>query len=148
MTILLLGDPRRALRGDSDDGVACRPDAHVRRVGDCPAERGARDGTGDLVSTDEPLTDRRQRALETAYDNPHISNAARTSPAVRTMVREAIEVATRVQISDDIVEAFGEALRALNREQAAGREPAPPEAKRKAGLAAAFRAAGFEVVES
>lgn len=79
------------------------------------------------------LDDRRQHAREAAYDNPHISDRARTSGAVRAMLNDAIETATRVRITPEITGAY---LAALHGDKSM-----------VSGLIAAFRAAGFEVEE-
>ena len=77
--------------------------------------------------------DRRQNAIEAAYDSPFLSDAARMSATVRRMIDEAITVATRVKITDEIVQAFTD----------------DPDLwpSIEAPLRDAFRAAGFEVIE-
>lgn len=72
----------------------------------------------------DALTDRRQRAREAYYDEPEFS--------IRHL-DAAIEVATQVKITDDIVNA-------ARRASTIGFET-------PSGIKAAFRAAGFEVIE-
>ena len=93
-----------------------------------------------------PLVDRRQSAREAFDDEWNITPGQidREPWAIRLQIaREAsIETATRVQITPEIIEAARDAWR-----QAEGSwadDPGPREAAR---LAAAFRAAGFEVVD-
>ncbi len=76
---------------------------------------------------------RRGKALAAAYEHPKASEAATLSPKVRAMLTEAVEVATRVRITHDVVMAFMTA------------EGTPDDID--APLRAAFEAAGFEVVE-
>ncbi|MET0915759.1 MAG: hypothetical protein ABWY81_06120 [Jiangellaceae bacterium] len=79
--------------------------------------------------TVSPLGDRRQSALEAFIDS--------TTMAYFHDVQHAIETATRVKITDDIVTAM------LTEVDRVGVQNGGIET----GLAAAFRAAGFEVVE-
>lgn len=78
-----------------------------------------------------PIADRRQRAREAYHDHLSRIETVTGMPAVE----EAIEVATRVQVTDEVIRAaFGQgSVLSLPR----GGEI----------LARAFRAAGFEVVE-
>lgn len=69
------------------------------------------------------LDDRRQRAIEAAYDEPSADIAA--------WIKTGIETATRVQITPEITGAY---LAALHGEKSV-----------VSGLEAAFEAAGFEV---
>jgi len=69
----------------------------------------------------DPIADRRQRAREAYYDEPEFS--------IRHL-DAAIEVATQVKITDDIWKSVG-----------------LPELAARAVCEAAFRAAGFEVIE-
>lgn len=85
--------------------------------------------------SDDPIADRRQRALETYHDEYLIcSGGTGTSRA-----EAAIEVATQVKITDDIVKEFNRAWTFAHLGDMLDR--------RRAGIKAAFRAAGFEVVE-
>lgn len=77
----------------------------------------------------DALTDRRQRAREAYYDEPEFS--------IRHL-DAAIEAVTQVKITDDIV---SDAMTAVPRAQAFMIEEI------RAMTAAAFRAAGFEVIE-
>lgn len=77
--------------------------------------------------SDDPIADRRQRAREHAWD--HYLPAV---PGVAAGVEAAIEVATQVKITNDIVLAA---------------KPVVPWLTEKDLLTRAFRAAGFEVVE-
>lgn len=84
----------------------------------------------------EHFDDRRERARKAYYNRyalgDHIGGTAR-----KAAIRDCIEVATRVEITEDIIEA---ALNAVS----AGRGARPRYAN---AITAAFRAAGFEVVE-
>lgn len=71
----------------------------------------------------DALTDRRQRAREAYYDEPEFS--------IRHL-DAAIEVATQVKITDDIIHAACQYATVADMTSA---------------IKAAFRAAGFEVVE-
>lgn len=73
---------------------------------------------------------RRQRARETFFDAPALD--------MRQGFEDAIEVATQVKITDDIREAL---FSTANGGEFASEKDIDE------GLAAAFRAAGFEVVE-
>lgn len=77
-----------------------------------------------------PLNDRRQRALEAGLDAIDATNI-RSEHAHG--IAEAIEVATRVKITGDLVDAV--------------RTPWMTETEMREALATAFRAAGFEVIE-
>ena len=85
----------------------------------------------------EELADRRQRAREAAYGAPVASTVARRSRIVSTMISEAIETATRVQLTREVFDAFF----------AEGPTGDPDNPNWREPLAAAFRAAGFEVEE-
>jgi hypothetical protein len=85
--------------------------------------------------TANELADRRQRAREAFYDSAGDVN----NPA--DPLEAAIETATRVQITPEMIEAFGDAWHAT---QVSGASRRPGD-RRRAGLIAAFRAAGFEV---
>lgn len=76
------------------------------------------------------VSDRRQRAMEALYD---ARAAIRHLPAEHDPVEIAIETATRVKITNDVMMAFLES-------------PGDPDDIAEP-LTAAFRAAGFEVVE-
>lgn len=76
-----------------------------------------------------PLQDRRQNALEAFWD-PENGNTEQRA-------EEAIEVATRVKITEDVERAFDIAYMPCCRTCS----------DRPGGLKAAFQAAGFEVVE-
>lgn len=80
-----------------------------------------------------PIADRRQRAREAAQDSAQVVQSWAIG-AIET----GIEVATQVKITEDIVEAF---MLADTRKYPD--DPMPDEEMIKA----AFRAAGFEVVE-
>lgn len=137
--MMQLGDPERALKGDCFRvGVDCRQIGHdrcatARREPDPAHSRGR-----DLVSTHisraaeavAALAARRQIAREAGQD------AAEVSWVEATGIDEAIEVATRVRVTDEVVEAAQHAFPVL-RDVAEG----------KRMLEAAFAAAGFEVVE-
>lgn len=58
----------------------------------------------------------------------------------------AVESSMRVEITEDIIEAYRDARAALNYEQLHGRPATLADTLVTAGLTAAFRAAGFEVV--
>jgi hypothetical protein len=77
----------------------------------------------------DPVADRRQRAREAAQDecpNPYVARDAQDG------IEAAIEVATQVKITDDIYTEFVERTKTGTFHD---------------GVIAAFRAAGFEVVE-
>lgn len=76
----------------------------------------------------DPLADRRQRARETYWDNRQYAETA--------ALDEAIETATRVNITEDVIAAAVEVGDLAQGTKNAWRT-----------LAAAFRAAGFEVEE-
>ena len=76
------------------------------------------------------LTDRRQIAREAFYDR------CDTGGMVNTAINEAIETATRVRITEDVIAAAVEVGDLTQGTKVACRT-----------LAAAFRAAGFEVEE-
>jgi hypothetical protein len=84
------------------------------------------------------VDDRRQRAREAFWDNGNEDPA--TLPAA---VEAAVETATRVQITPEVIRDFGEAWHARGE----SRVPCAPGDRRRAGLTAALRALGFEVVE-
>lgn len=88
--------------------------------------------------TANELADRRQRAREAAYDEPAWQLASADEV---NRIAAAIETATRVQITPEMIEAFGDAWHAT---QVSGASRRPGD-RRRAGLIAAFRAAGFEV---
>jgi hypothetical protein len=79
-----------------------------------------------------PLDDRRQRAREAFYDG---SNSTDVHP---NDLEAAIETATRVRVDDEQLAAFATAWHAAAQD-------GPPGTRRRAGLIAAFRAAGYEV---
>ena len=109
-----------------------------QRVDDRRRHGRVHDGAGDLVSEGE-LIDRRQRAREAYWDDMR-GLSMRTSG-----IEAAIEVATRVQITPEIIEAARAGWLAASTDRASWvEEPGPRQYGR---LAAAFRAAGFEVVE-
>ena len=88
-----------------------------------------------MAELTDPLADRRQRALEAAHDEIGPTNVIRAD-AIRA-IDQAIETATRVKITEDIIDAaYGEV---------------PWEATERGDVhdivKAAFRAAGFEVEE-
>ncbi len=83
--------------------------------------------------SDSTASDRREAALVAAYDHPKASEAAILSPKVRAMLTAAVESATRVEITHDVIVAF------MTTEGSPDDIDAP--------LRAAFRAAGFEVME-
>lgn len=83
---------------------------------------------------DDPIADRQQRAREAGQDEFSSSYGGMLSRAdMIDAIDAAIEVATQVKITDDIVNA-------ARRASTIGFET-------PSGLIAAFRAAGFEVVE-
>jgi hypothetical protein len=86
------------------------------------------------MSADDPLAERRQRAREAYHDGLASIDTTTGMPAVE----DAIETATRVRITPETVVAF--------EDQEADR-CCDCGSNTKAGLAAAFRAAGFEVEE-
>lgn len=171
--IMLLGDPGRALKGDDDEGLVCRQGDHDRRVVNRGGRRGVLDGAGVRVSADgvqyghegrhhgigtpdcprdlhhhhdercEPpgaagLADRRQRAREAFWDRlapPPI--AANGTGGVTECLDEAIETATRVRLTREIFDAFFAVKPSGDPDNPNWREP----------IAAAFRAAGFEIEE-
>jgi hypothetical protein len=79
------------------------------------------------------LDDRRQRAREAYYDRYELGDNIGGS-ARKAAVRECIETATRVRIDDDVMRAASEFSAAPEYDKGLYRM-----------LAAAFRAAGFEV---
>jgi hypothetical protein len=101
-----------------------------------PRERTTSRGALDLLHGTDPITDRRQRAREAAYDNPSVSAAAERSATVSAMLDDAVEAATRVKLTYDIVNAA-----------IAADAPYMMGADIDEVLTAAFRAAGFEVEE-
>lgn len=80
----------------------------------------------------DPIADRRQRALE-AYNDAIVEMYNDIDLGTNSRFELAIEVATQVKITDDIVNA-------ARRASTIGFET-------PSGIEAAFRAAGFEVVE-
>lgn len=80
-----------------------------------------------------PLVDRRQCAREAAYDSEPNDQTMHYDGGSMEM---AIETATRVKITEDIVDAFKRFA-----------HPAPLEPNIRPALSAAFEAAGFEVEE-
>lgn len=92
------------------------------------------------MSGDNPLADRRQRAREAYHDYLSRVETVTGMPAVE----EAIEVATRVKITPDIVAAARAGWAAP---EDAGNWLTDPGPRETARLVAAFRAAGFEVIE-
>ena len=84
----------------------------------------------------EALADRRQRAREAYYDRYALGDNIGGS-ARKAAVRECIETATRVKLTREIFDAFFAAGPAGDPDNPDWREP----------LAAAFRAAGFEIEE-
>lgn len=87
------------------------------------------------MSAVNPIADRRQRAREAGQDEFGGSYGG-VLPDAATAIDAAIEVATQVKITPDIVRAFADAY-GVNALAAGTTE----------SLIAAFRAAGFEVVE-
>jgi len=88
-------------------------------------------------ASDDPLGDRRQLAREAYYDRYELGDNIGGS-ARRAALRECIETATRVRITPEVVAvAEGEAGDSIEQD---------PRWMNRA-LAAAFRAAGFEVEE-
>lgn len=86
-----------------------------------------------------PIADRRQSAREAFWDS--------TLPT--RGVAAAIETATRVKITEDVVKAYGAARRkpGCTCSPQACPHGGHVNARRLAGLRAAFEAAGFEVTE-
>lgn len=82
------------------------------------------------------IDDRRQQALAAAYD---IDDESVWGGYPHASLTTAIEVATQVKITDDIVKEFNRAWTFAHLGDMLDR--------RRAGIKAAFRAAGFEVVE-
>ena len=82
------------------------------------------------MSADNPLADRRQRAREAYHDGLANIDTTTGMPAVE----DAIETATRVRIDDSIIDAA----------QNVG-APFLNEHEARDVIAAAFRAAGFEI---
>jgi hypothetical protein len=89
------------------------------------------------------LEDRRQAAREAGWDVTVGWSQESTAYALDA----AVETATRVRITPEIIEAYRDARADLNREQIQGRPPATPDTLTRAGIRAAFAAAGFEVEE-
>lgn len=88
------------------------------------------------MTATEALADRRQRAREAAHD---AATSAAPMYELLAAVDAAVETATRVQVTPEIVDA---AYRALG-----DAAPAyfPPERHMRTAVAAAFAAAGFEI---
>lgn len=104
--------------------------------------RGALDLLHGNVS---PLGDRRQRAREAAHDS---YDAERDGGAIfAESVEAAIETATRVQVTPEAIEAFGKGWHDAQHQASAAMLPRKPGDRRRAGLTAALRELGFEVVE-
>jgi hypothetical protein len=89
-----------------------------------------------------PLDDRRIQARSAAYAAYYVSEAVRTSAYISGMVDEAVEAATQVRITDDIIEAARSGWKSVDGSWT--NNPGPRETAR---LKAAFEAAGFEVVD-
>jgi hypothetical protein len=86
------------------------------------------------------IEDRRQRAREAAQDAHGDPRFYRLESG--NAVEAAVEVATQVKITDEAIEAFG-----VGWHQADARDTLVKDARRRAGLAAALAALGFEVVD-
>ena len=112
------------------------PDGTKAPIGE-PRERTISQGALDLLHGEgyRQLADRRQAAREAAYDGLDSCEECGKIHAAGD-VEAAIETATRVRVTDDIVEAAQNAFPVL-RDVAEG----------KRMLEAAFAAAGFEVEE-
>jgi hypothetical protein len=121
------------------DGSHCdRPEDCTRpSLPDVPSRVLARDepcadpASCDIHST-SPLAERRQRAREAFHDASPVMDSD-IIDQVHGAAEEAIETATRVRVTPEIIQAFVEA---------------PDDPEDIAGpIEAAFRAAGFEVEE-
>jgi hypothetical protein len=88
-----------------------------------------------MSTGDDPLADRRQRAREASYDGVEPCEVCGKIHASGD-VEAAIEAATRVKITEDVIAAAVEVGDLTQGTKGAWRT-----------LAAAFRAAGFEVEE-
>ncbi len=106
------------------------PDSGMIGIDKMPAERKR------ILAAPDPIADRRQRALE-AHANSWVEENGNSVWRESTALANAIEVATQVKITDDIEAAAlstvpeGEQFPAMYYQM----------------IEAAFRAAGFEVVE-
>lgn len=86
-----------------------------------------------------PLGERRQRARE-AFDDEVVAGPRHPMVAVTSAREAAIETATRVRVTPELLDVFGRAWH-----EADEQGTHVPGARRAAGLKAAFEAAGFEV---
>lgn len=89
------------------------------------------------------LEDRRQRAREAFWDRLAPPRAGDTMPSpgeVQTALENGIETATRVKVTDEVINEFAYAWHGAPQD-------GPPGTRRRAGLTAALRALGFEVEE-
>lgn len=89
------------------------------------------------MSTTDPITDRRQRAREAGQDE-FSSSYGGMLPDTANAIDAAIEVATQVKITDDIESAALDGLDSYELSHGIDFSDI---------IKAAFRAAGFEVVE-
>lgn len=128
----LLGCPRRAEKVREIHGTTQGRLADDRRVDDRGRGRSVLGGA-DMDVTPE-IVERRQRAREAFYDRVDMGGLGHVSQGLD----EALETATRVQITPQIVVAFED----LDNERCCDCG-----IKTAAGLAGVFRAAGFEVEE-
>lgn len=146
--IALVGCPRRAAlvaqigEWNAREARECRSDD--RRVDDRGRGSGVYGSAGDLVSGD-PLVDRRQAAREAGHDAyADVCVEPSSYERAKNAIDDAIEVATRVKITPEIVAAARAGWAAP---ESAGNWLTDPGPRETARLVAAFRAAGFEVVE-
>jgi hypothetical protein len=132
--IALLGCPKRAAmaREIHHEGKVGRRVADDRFAFDRGHRHHVLEGAGVVVNDGLELDDRRQRAREAYWDDMR-GLSMRTSG-----IENAIEVATRVQVTKEIVNAG---------QLASGYGGDIARDTYRAIITAAFRAAGFEVVE-
>ena len=116
--------------GQHDDNTPQRPDWWTSEH-----ERAALAGVRDQLGLTTPIDDRRQRAREAFWD----ASAPNLLTGATNGIETAIETATRVRITPEIIDAFAEGCGDSIHDFYGG--------DARTGLVAAFRAAGFEVEE-